>query len=164
MKPIQLFINTLILLLIASVSLAADPDSWADYKSWTALNKQPITGDHTGFLGNLHRGAEGVRMVYVNDIGLAASQGSAPYSYPIGTIIVKEQYKNMKRFTDGKKPGHTIMVKVSDDAANPAENWAWSRGLKKKAKTDDAFCSACHTVAAGNDYVFSNAETLADFQ
>jgi hypothetical protein len=144
---------------------AAEIDSrWVDYKNWTSINNKPITGDHTGFLGSLHRGAEGVRVVYVNDIGLAANQGSAPYQYPIGTVIVKEQYKNMAKYNDGKKPDLTIMVKVTDNAANPSENWAWSRGLSKTAKTDDVFCSGCHTVAVQNDYVFSNAESLVSFQ
>jgi hypothetical protein len=157
----------LLLSLVLTAKVTADDidsETWADYKSWNLIHNKPITGDHTGFLGSLHRGAEGVRRVYVNDIALPVSQGNAPYEYPIGSIIVKEQYKNMKRFDDGKKPDLTVMVKVSDNAANPAENWAWSRGSKKTAKTDDAFCSGCHTIAASNDYVFSNAETLKAFQ
>jgi len=57
------------------ITYAANADSrWADYKNWTKLNAKPITGDHTGVLGKLHRGSDGVRFVYVNDIGAAASQ------------------------------------------------------------------------------------------
>ena len=148
-----------------SVAWADGADSrWADYRNWTQIHSKPITEDHTGLLGNLHVGAKGVRFVYVNDIGLQASEGSAPYSYPVGTVIAKEQYKNMKRYEDGRKPDLTVMVKVSDDAANPAENWAWARGYNKRAKTKDAFCSGCHTVALANDFVFSNAESLKDYR
>jgi len=141
------------------------PDArWADYKNWSTIHSQPITGDHTGFLGGLHEGEDGVRQVFVNDIGLEASLGEAPYKYPIGTVIAKEQYPDMAAYNAGRSPGFTAMVKVSDDAANPAENWAWSRGFLLNASTTDSFCSGCHTISVGNDYVFSNATSLADFQ
>jgi hypothetical protein len=153
-------------LLTACASLGtsnADP-RWANYKNWTKINNKPITGDHTGFLAGLHRGAEGVREVYVNDAGIKASQGNAPYLYPVGTVVVKEQYKNLAALEAGKTPALTIMVKVSDTAENPANNWAWSRGYGKEAKIDDGFCFGCHTIAQGNDFVFSNHDSLKDFQ
>jgi len=142
---------------------AKDADArWADYKTWQKINARPVTGDHTGFLGGLHEAAKGYREVYVNAAGLETSMGSGPYNYPIGTVIAKEQYKNLAALEKGKKPGLTVMVKVSDDAANPADNWLWSRGYKKKAK-QDTFCSSCHTIALPNDFVFSNATSLEQF-
>jgi len=142
-----------------------DPDPrWADYKSWTLINTKPIDSDHSGFLGGLHQGPEGIRQVYVNEVGLETALGEAPYKYPVGTVFVKEQYSSQSAFDSGSSPGTTIMVKVSEDAANPAENWAWSRGYVGEAKTDDTFCSACHTIATASDYSFSNATTLADFR
>ncbi len=137
---------------------------WADYKDWTKINNKPITGDHTGFIGNLHEGATGYRQVFVNDAGIDVSSGKAPYQYPIGTVVVKEQYKSLAALESGKKPGLTIMVKVAEGSANPADNWAWSRGYTKAAKVDDAFCSSCHTIAFQNDFVFSNDESLASFR
>ena len=137
---------------------------WADYQSWTKINNKPITGDHTGFIGNLHEGSTGYRQVYVNSTGVAVSEGASPYRYPTGTVVVKEQYKNSADLEGGNKPSLTIMVKISDDADNPADNWAWSRGYTKEAKTDDAFCSGCHTLAAQHDFVFSNRESLTDFR
>ena len=49
------------------------PDErWADFKSWTKLTEGKVgTGDPTGFIGNVHKGPEGYRDVYVNDIGAA---------------------------------------------------------------------------------------------
>lgn len=141
----------------------ADP-RWADYKNWTKLNNKPITGDHTGFLGGLHRGEKGARAVYVNDIGAEIAAGSGPYNYPVGTVIAKEQYGSVDALNAGKKPGFTAMVKISDDAENPVENWAWSRGYKSTAKVEDGFCSGCHTIAAGTDFAFSNGTSLKDFQ
>ena len=137
---------------------------WADYKSWKKIHAKPITGDHTKFLGGRHQGTKGIRQVYVNAIGLDASLGEAPYKYPIGTVIVKEQYSSQSAFDAGKKPGTTIMVKVAENSPNPAHNWAWSRGYGKEAKVEDGFCSGCHTIALANDYVFSNATSLADYQ
>lgn len=165
MKKIYL----LILLPLIAVGCAfvssgpADP-RWVDYKSWTMIHSKPITGDHTGFLGGLHQGKNGLRQVYVNDTGLETSLGEAPYQYPLGTVVVKEQYGSQSAFDSGKTPGLTIMVKVAENSANPANNWAWSRGYGKEAKVEDAFCSGCHTIALGNDFVFSNAESLADFR
>lgn len=141
----------------------ADP-RWADYKDWTKLNNTSITGDHSGFLGGLHEGSNGVREVYINDVGLNAASGAAPYNYPVGTVILKEQYSSQRAVDSGRNPGITVMVKVSDDAANPAENWAWSRGYTRTARVSDGFCSGCHTIAAASDYAFSNAESLADFR
>jgi len=103
-------------------------------------------------------------LVYVNDIGLSVASGSGPYNYPVGTVIAKEQYSSAAAIDEGKKPGLTVMVKVSDNAENPVENWAWSRGYNATAKVDDSFCSACHTIAAGSDYAFSNGTSLKDFQ
>jgi len=158
-----------VLLLTAFVSscalLSGDPDPrWADYKSWTKMHSKPISGDHTGFLNGLHKAKKGVRVVYVNDIGASTATGSAPYNYPLGTVILKEQYSSQAALDKGKKPGVTVMVKVADDSANPVENWAWSRGYGKKAKVKVNFCSGCHTIAIGSDFAFSNHESLADFQ
>lgn len=142
-----------------------EPDiRWADYKSWTKIHAKPITGDHTGFLGGLHQGEHGVRQVYVNDVGLDVSQGGGPYQYPVGTVVLKEQYKNQAAFDSNKSPDVTVMVKVSDDAANPASNWAWSRGYTREAKVEDSFCSSCHTIAFQTDFVFSNRKSLSEFQ
>ena len=56
---------------------AKDADTrWADYETWQKINERPITGDHTGFLGKLHEAAKGYRQVYVNAVGIEASQGS----------------------------------------------------------------------------------------
>lgn len=142
---------------------AAD-ERWADYRKWTKMNKQPITGDHTGFLGGLHRGKQGVREVFVNDIGASAAlQSSGPFNYPIGTVIVKEQYKSMAARDQKKGVGTTIMVKTSDSTPNLPTDWQWSRGYGKPAK-DDPFCSGCHTVALTKDFSFSNGESLKEFQ
>ena len=164
MAQVAVLLAPLVLSSCAVLGTSTADARWADYKDWTKINNKPITGDHTGFIGNLHEGATGYRQVFVNDAGLAVSLGTGPYQYPVGTVVVKEQYKNLAALEAGKKPGLTIMVKIAEGSANPADNWAWSRGYGKEAKVEDAFCSSCHTIAFQNDFVFSNSESLASFR
>lgn len=133
---------------------------WADYKNWTKITEgKVVTGDHSGFLGDVHRGPEGYRDVFVNDIGLETIKGKAPYRYPIGTVIVKEQYKNKKDWMAQKNAEHTIMIKVADNQEETEGNWLWGAGLTGKAKAN-TFCSGCHIVVEEDDYVITNGDFL----
>lgn len=166
-RSFRALIVTMCLSALSACSLvgnqAAD-ERWANYQQWAKLNQRPITGDHTGFLGDLHRGREGVREVYVNDIGAStAQQSQGPYDYPVGTIIVKEQYKSMDHWKEREGAALTIMVKVADSTPNSPNDWRWSRGYSSHAK-EDPFCSGCHTIAINKDFAFSNGESLKDFQ
>lgn len=138
----------------------ADP-RWADFKTWTKVTElAPATGDPTSFLGTLHRGAEGYRDVYVNDIAKDAVLGSAPYNLPAGSVIVKEQFANKADWEAGRKAAHTISVKVSAGDEVRKENWIWADSYKGTA-AENAFCSGCHTIAAKDDYLFTHADFLA---
>lgn len=148
----------------AMLGLGGEADArWVDYRSWSTLNTTPITEDHTGLLGGLHEGDKGVREIYINDTGWSTATGSSPYQYPVGTVLVKEQYRSLDAYNAGNTPGLTIMLKVSRNAENPADNWQWSRGYAREAGAD-TFCSGCHTAAMGSDFVFSNAQSLSDFR
>lgn len=153
-------------LLIASCSTLtapfAEPDArWADFKTWTKVTElEPSTGDPTGFLGGLHKGNEGYRDVYVNDIGEETLLGSAPYNFPAGSVIVKEQFANRSDWESGRKPSHAISVKVSASDAVSKDNWIWADSYKGTAG-ESAFCSGCHSIAAKDDYVFTNGDFLA---
>ena len=153
-------------LLIASCSTLTAPFKeadarWADYKNWTKVTElKPSTGNPTGFLGGLHQGDEGYRDVYVNDIGEAALLGSAPYNFPAGSVIVKEQFANKADWESGRKPSHTVSVKVTASDSLSKENWIWADSLKGTAG-ESAFCSGCHSIAAKDDYVFTHGDFLA---
>lgn len=146
----------------ASLNPFAKADArWADYKSWTKITEgKPGTGDPTGFIGNVHNGPDGYREVYVNDIGAAALAGNAPYNYPEGTIIVKEQFKDKAGYDAGKVAAVTVSVKATGSETLSKENWLWADSYKGKAKTSD-FCSGCHSIAAKDDFVFTNGAFLA---
>lgn len=163
-------------LTLASITLAGcaylglgSPDPrWADYTGWTKANDQPITGDHTHILGNLHQGADGYRDIYVNDIGRDTMlDPEGPYNYPVGTVIVKEQYRSQSAYERGGRPGLTgpgitVMLKVADSNPTQASDWQWSRGYTMTASEDD-FCSACHMAAYNSDLNFVNGASLPDF-
>lgn len=137
----------------------ADP-RWADYKSWETASDTPSTGPSPG-LGAVHKGPEGYRMVYVNDVGRDVLKGDGPYEYPKGTILVKEQYDDQAAYESGEGADVTVSLKVDDAAEGGAGNWQWAAGYKEAAG-DDAFCSGCHSIPFAEDYVFSNAQYLAE--
>lgn len=151
--------------LIASCSTLTAPFTeadarWADFKTWTKVTElEPSTGNPTGFLGGLHMGDEGYRDVYVNDIGKDTLLGSAPYNYPAGTVIVKEQFANRADWEAGRKPAHTISVKATASDNIVKENWIWADSYKGTAG-ESAFCSGCHSIAAKDDYVFTHGDFL----
>ena len=131
---------------------------WADYKNWTRLTEdKALTGDTLRYLGKTHRAPDGYREVYVNDIGLKMVKSDGPYNYPVGTVLVKEQYKSKKAWEAKKNPEHTIMIKVTQSSGPEEKNWMWAAGLGGKAK-ENRFCSGCHYIAAKNDFVFTNKE------
>ena len=140
----------------------ADP-RWADYKNWTRVTADEVsTGDATGFLGGLHRGNDGYREVYVNDIAEEALYGSAPYNYPEGSVIVKEQYANKADWEAGRGAAHTISIKVSQSETSQKTDWQWADSFKGTAGESE-FCAGCHSIAelrTQGDYVFTNGDFL----
>lgn len=144
----------------------AEPDArWADYKDWTRVNDEPSTGQSLG-LGTVHKGAEGYRVVYVNDVGrdtvLSDGDGSGGYEYPQGTILVKEQYDDEAAYLAGAEAGDvdvTVSMKVAE-TGDRAANWQWAAGYTAGAG-DNAFCSGCHSTPIAKDFVFSNPGYLA---
>lgn len=153
-------------LLVASCSTLTAPFKeadarWADFKTWTKVTDlEPSTGNPTGFHGNQHMGDEGYRDVYVNDIGKDALMGSAPYNFPAGTVIVKEQFANKANWEAGRKAAVTVSVKATASDTVAKDNWIWADSYKGTAG-ESAFCSGCHTIAAKDDYVFTHGDFLA---
>lgn len=140
--------------------LKGDPDPrWAEYKGWHKITEEPQTGDPTNYIGVVHAGREGYRDVFVNEVGKAALTGSAPYQFPAGTVIVKEQFDNKADWEAQKGAEVTVSLKISDEVGS-ASNWHWAAGVSGKAG-ENGFCSGCHTIAAKDDFVFTTADFLA---
>lgn len=101
----------------AYLGLGTPDPRWADYSSWTRINDEPITGDHTSILGNLHQGSDGFRDIYVNDVGRDTMlDPNGPYNYPVGTVIVKEQYSGQKAYERGAD-GHAQGGRFKPDSS-----------------------------------------------
>jgi len=148
----------------ASLNPFAKPDPrWADFKSWTKITEgtEP-TGDPTRLLGTVHKGENGYRDVYVNDIGKDALLGDAPNNFPEGSVIVKHQFDNKADWEAGKNGDVTVSVKQADDGTRNKDNWVWAAGMTAKAGPSD-FCAVCHTAATSlydSDFVFTTAGFL----
>ncbi|MCF6213301.1 MAG: cytochrome P460 family protein [Flavobacteriaceae bacterium] len=139
---------------------------WDAYKSWYKVTKEaPNTGDPTGFLEKRHNGKKAFREIYINSVGAAVQQGHAPYKYPEGTILVKETYKNKAAYDKGTKNILTIMIKQKAGSSPETGDWGFVMGARGKISTGTSkwakFCTNCHVFAAGNDYVFMNADFMA---
>ncbi len=140
---------------------------YSDYKSWYKITKDgPNTGDITGFLAKRHKGNDGYREVYVNKIGESVNRGTAPYKYPPGTMIVKEEYKDEAAWKKGKNPSIKLMVKLKEGESPETGGWGYASKLNaKKIATGTSgkakFCGGCHVfVAAKGDFVFMNSDLL----
>jgi len=137
-------------------------ERWADYRNWTKITEGKVgTGDPTGFIGNVHKGPNGYREVYVNDIGAAMLAGEGPYNFPEGTVIIKEQFDDKAAWESGEKGEVTVSLKATGSDKLSKENWIWAAGYTGKAGPS-AFCSGCHSIAAKDDYAFTNGTFLAN--
>ena len=148
----------------ASINPLAKPDPrWADFKTWTKVTEgtEP-TGDPSKLLGVVHKGENGYRDVYVNDIAKDALLGDAPNDFPEGSVIVKHQFDNKADWEAGENGDVTVSIKSADDGTRNKDNWTWAAGMKAKAGPSD-FCSGCHTAALSlydSDFVFTTAGFL----
>lgn len=140
----------------------ADP-RWADFKSWTKVTEgREPTGDPSNFLNGVHKGEDGYRDVYVNDIGKEALLSAAPNDFPEGTVVVKHQFDNKADWESGENGDVTISIKSADDGTRNKDNWSWASSMKGKAGPSE-FCAGCHTIATtvyDSDYVFTTAGFL----
>lgn len=136
---------------------------WENYKSWYQITKDnPNTGDPTGFLGGKHKGEKAFREIYINNIGKDTHLKSGNNTYPAGTVVVKEQYKNEASWKAGKKPALTVMVKLKKGEAPETNDWQYFMGNSTGNifMNYQKFCSGCHIYAQAKDFLFMNADQM----
>ena len=136
------------------------------YRTWYRITHlEPNTGDVTGgFLGRVHKGKDGYREIYINSIGEATNKGTAPYNYPTGTIIVKEEYKNKESWETKANPKIKVMKKLKPGASPESKDWAYASKLtteKMQVGKQTNFCAGCHLAAPDSDSVFINSDLLS---
>lgn len=153
----------------ASVNPFAKPDPrWVDFKTWTKVTEGTAsTGDPSGFLGAVHKGENGYRDVYANDVAKEVLLGGGPYQFPEGSVIVKHQFDNKADWEAGKNGDVTVSIKSADDGTGTnKDNWTWAAGLKGKAGPSE-FCAGCHSIATNvsqSDFVFTTQSFLDKHQ
>jgi hypothetical protein len=135
---------------------ATKPDAYNGYQTWKKVNTSTISGDETGVLGSAHEGSAGFREVYVNATGEAVS-GGASLPYPVGSVIVKESFKNAGG-SKGDLSSVTIMAKR--EAGYDPDNGDWeylmlNPRMKVQAQGRLSGCISCH-LAADSDFVFTD--------
>ncbi|MDT8347181.1 MAG: cytochrome P460 family protein [Flavobacteriaceae bacterium] len=147
------------------VTEAAEPN-WDNYKSWFQITKdKPNTGDPVGLLDGKHKGEKGYREIYINKIGEAEWKKGGSPDYPEGTIIVKEQYGNQKKWEKGGKASLTVMVKLAEGESPASGDWGWAMGkgkVKSGPKGTSKFCTKCHVMGQANDYTFMTKDFVSN--
>ena len=136
------------------------------YRTWYRItNLEPNTGDITGgFLGRVHKGKSGYREIYINSIGEATNKGTAPYNYPVGTILVKEEYKNKESWEAKENPKIKVMKKLKPGASPESQDWGYASKLtteKMQVGSKTNFCAGCHLASPDGDSVFVNSDLLS---
>ena len=64
-----------------------------DFETWYKINDEPLTGSAGGSLQGKHLEREGIREVYINDIGKPVITGQQNPPFPAGTILVKHELR-----------------------------------------------------------------------
>ena len=116
------------------------------YRTWATTTGEtlnyPIPGHEEHF-----------RRIYINSIGEGVSvsqrNGKAYYTYPAGTIIVKDIFESLEPLPGAEPFQQTVMIK---DPRNPKARggWLWVvRDEKTAGETviDYEFCVDCHSNA-----------------
>ncbi|HEB54041.1 MAG TPA: hypothetical protein ENI87_12375 [bacterium] len=157
MRTLPLSSAALALVAVSACSIfSGRPDPrWAGYREWTPVIRG-LTGDPDEQLDDAHEAAAGYRNVFVNDVGRETMLGDGPYVYPVGTVIVKEQFPDEASWRADTDPTLTVMLKVS--AGEGEETWHWATGWNGAAP--NRFCANCHDHVEEDDFVFTNGSVL----
>ncbi len=130
----------------------AETSPWPeDYTTWTRLNDAPI------FLESERT----ARNLYVNATALARSGGDGA-SFPVGSILVKEEHRLVANPQGRLKVGDVFRVSVMFKVGRgETSGWAFkafdpqTRREFPRDRVDPDGCYFCHADASARDYVFS---------
>lgn len=119
------------------------------YTNWTRLNREELNYPIPGHMSNY-------RTAYINERGenpdITEQGDELSYSFPEGTVIVKEVYHGLEIEKDDKPFQLTVMIKDPKNAQARA-GWLW---VVKDLETDEEtvfaheFCVTCHANANEN--------------
>ena len=83
---------------------------------------------------------------------MVVNNGDEGRVFPVGTVLVKEQYESQAKWEAGTDSMRTIAVKVAE--GSDGANWAWAESYTS-SPVESAFCMSCHTIAKKHDFMFT---------
>lgn len=117
-----------------------------EYLSWERTTEADITMAITGH-------PPGARRIFINEIGtnveVSEQNGQTRWVYPVGTIIVKENYAVAEPGEDDEPMVRFAMVKAPEEERSRG-GWLWVRedyAGGEEVVFDNEFCIACHSDA-----------------
>ena len=128
-----------------------------EFETWYKVNKEPLVGSAGGALQGKHLEREGMREVYINDIGKPVSTGEMTIPFPVGTIIVKDTFYRNGDGSRGKRWNITVMRKREPGYDSSKGDWEYAEAAPSKSLGIVGkwnLCIDCH-VYARKDYVFT---------
>lgn len=153
-RPFAVFLGSVLavsMVMTVLISCNRDDGSKAsfipdDYSSWTKLNREELNYPIPGHMNNY-------RTVYINKTGedpdITERGDELSYSFPEGTIIVKEVYHGLEIEEEDKPFQLTVMIK---DPNNSQARGGWLWVVKDLATNEETvftheFCVTCHANA-----------------
>ncbi len=97
-----------------------------------------------------------IKDVYVNDEGIGSFR-SGEVPFPVGSVIVKENFKFLSGGRKGELIALTAMSKMNPGYNPEGGDWAYIQTDPKFAETTLGKlekCASCHASAANKDFVF----------
>jgi len=117
-----------------------------EYRAWESTTEVELDYPIPGHEQNLRR-------TYINERGTEveteARAGRVYWSYPEGTVIIKDNYPSLDPAPGETPMNQTVMVKRPDDPRSRG-GWIWIvKDLKSREERiiDYEFCFDCHAVA-----------------
>ena len=144
-------------------SAAADSLIPADYREWEKLTDIPLNYPIPGHLDHY-------RIPYINRSGTQVSaedrKGRLTYTYPKGTIIVKETYQGLETPKPGAVP--ILLYAMIKDPENPKARGGWIWVLWDVAAGtervyESPLCFTCHS-AANDTYPYGDGNRNREFR
>jgi hypothetical protein len=149
--------------LALGLPVAAAPLIPEGYREWEKTTSDLLNYPIPGHLDHY-------RIPYINSIGTGVTVetkgGRRTYTYPKGTIIVKEAYQGLEAPKPGDKP--VLIYAMIKDPGNPKARGGWVWVLKdvvagKEAVYQSPLCVDCHS-AANESFPYGDKNPNSDFR
>ena len=162
MRMVRLMVVVSLSLLLLSCITFSDSErmrvsDFRDFESWFRVTDEPLIGAGNGPLLGRHLEEEGMREVYINEIGRGGFDGGRNL-FPKGTVIVKDTHYVSRDGGKGRRWNITVMRKREAGYDPEHNNWEYvTAGPTKFIRVQGTYplCIECHVFAREQDYVFT---------